>query len=251
MAEAASTPARLAVVVGGAGGVGWALARALAENPTYDRVIVLSRRFPADWPAKDAQDRMVWMPADILDEDSLAAAAVRITALGAPSLILIATGILHGEGLAPEKTLRAVTAEALSRVFLVNAVGPALVAKHLLPLTPRDQPSVLAALSARVGSIGDNQLGGWYGYRAAKAALNMLIHTIAIEHRRTRPLGVCVALHPGTVDTALSAPFQTAVPDGRLFTAEQSAAALLAVVEGLGPEANGGFYAWDGAPIPW
>ncbi len=251
MADAASTPARLAVVVGGAGGVGWALVCALAANLAYDRIIVLSRRFPAAWPANDLQDRLVWIAADILDEDSLAAAAVRIAALGAPTLILIATGILHGEGLAPEKTMRTLNVEALSRVFLVNAVGPALVAKHLLPLTPRDQPSVLAALSARVGSIGDNQLGGWYGYRASKAALNMLIRTLAIEHRRTRPLGICVALHPGTVDTTLSAPFQTAVPDGRLFTAEQSAAALLAVVESLGPQANGGFYAWDGAPIPW
>jgi NAD(P)-dependent dehydrogenase (short-subunit alcohol dehydrogenase family) len=126
-----------------------------------------------------------------------------------------------------------------------------LVAKHLLPLTPRSGPSLFAALSARVGSIGDNHLGGWYGYRASKAALNMLIRTIATEHRRTRPLGLCVALHPGTVDTALSAPFRSGVPDGKLFTPQQSAAALLDVMNNLGPEANGGFFAWDGSEIPW
>lgn len=247
MAEPVSTPSRLAVVVGGAGGVGGALVAALLNNPVYDRVIVLSRR----QPAKEAGERRVWIAADILDEDTLAEAARQIAALGTPTLILIATGILHGEGLSPEKTMRSLNAAALSRVFLVNAVGPALAAKHLLPLTPRDQPSVLAALSARVGSIGDNQLGGWYGYRVSKAALNMLIRTLAVEHQRTRPLGVCVALHPGTVDTALSAPFQGPGLAHKLFTPEQSAAALLAVVEGLGPDNNGGFYAWDGAPIPW
>lgn len=239
------------MVVGGSGGVGGALARALVENPAYDQIVVLSRQRPAYCSAPESQGRLVWIAADILDEDSLAEAARRIGLLGAPALILIATGILHDERLTPEKTMRTLNAEALSRIFLVNAVGPALAAKHLLPLTPRDQPSVLAALSARVGSIGDNQLGGWYGYRASKAALNMLIHTLAIEHRRTRPLGICVALHPGTVDTALSAPFQGPGMAQRLFTPEHSAAALLAVVDGLGPDANGGFYAWDGAPIPW
>jgi len=147
--------------------------------------------------------------------------------------------------------MRALSLESLTALFTVNAAGPALVAKHLLPLTPRDRPSLFAALSARVGSIGDNQLGGWYAYRASKAALNMLIRTLGIEHRRTHPLGTCVALHPGTVDTALSAPFQSGVPAGKLFTSEQAASALLAVMDGLGPEANGGFYAWDGTPIPW
>lgn len=252
MAEAVTTTAAtLAVVVGGAGGVGRALVEALCQQPAYDKVIALSRRRPADWPEADDPERRVWIEADILDEASLAQAARQISALGTPTRVLIATGILHGEGLAPEKTLRSLNAEALSRVFQINAVGPALVAKYLLPLTPRDRPSVLAALSARVGSIGDNQLGGWYGYRASKAALNMLIHTLAIEHQRTRPQGICVVLHPGTVDTALSAPFQAGVASPKLFTPEHSATALLAVIDGLGPQANGGFYAWDGTPIPW
>jgi NAD(P)-dependent dehydrogenase (short-subunit alcohol dehydrogenase family) len=147
--------------------------------------------------------------------------------------------------------MRAMSLESLTTLFAVNAAGPALVAKHLLPLTPRDRPAKFAALSARVGSIGDNQLGGWYAYRASKSALNMLIRTLAIEHRRTRPMGICVALHPGTVDTALSAPFLSSVPDGKLFSPKRAAESLLAVLDSLGPDANGGFYAWDGTPIPW
>jgi NAD(P)-dependent dehydrogenase (short-subunit alcohol dehydrogenase family) len=147
--------------------------------------------------------------------------------------------------------MRALSLEGMAGLFAINAAGPALVAKHLLPLTPRSGPSLFAVLSARVGSIGDNHLGGWYAYRASKAALNMLVRTLAIEHVRTRPLGVCVALHPGTVDTRLSAPFQSGVPDGKLFTSDAAATALLTVMDGLGPEASGGFFAWDGSAIPW
>ena len=147
--------------------------------------------------------------------------------------------------------MRALEADTLASLFAVNAIGPVMVAKHLLPLTPRDRPSLFAALSARVGSIGDNRLGGWHSYRASKAALNMLIRNLAIEHRRTRPLSACVALHPGTVQTALSAPYQGSVQPDRLFTPTQSAGALMSVMANLGPEDNGGFFAWDGQPIPW
>ena len=212
----------------------------------FDCVVALSRRRPHDW-------RGDWFAADGLDAASLAKAAARLASWGTLMRIVVASGLLHRDdgSVSPEKSMRSLSLEALTTLFAVNAAGPALVAKHLLPLTPRHQPSLFAALSARVGSIGDNELGGWYGYRASKAALNMLIRTLAIEHRRTRPLGVCVALHPGTVDTALSKPFRSGVPDGRLFSTEQSAATLLRVIEELGPEASGGFYAWDGSPIPW
>ena len=147
--------------------------------------------------------------------------------------------------------MRALSLESMTALFAINAAGPALVAKHLLPLTPKARTSVFAALSARVGSIGDNRLGGWFAYRSSKAALNMLIRTLAIEYRRTRPSGICVALHPGTVNTTLSAPFQAGMLDGKLFTPSRSAAALLSVMDGLGPDANGGFFAWDGSQIPW
>jgi NAD(P)-dependent dehydrogenase (short-subunit alcohol dehydrogenase family) len=233
----------VAVVVGVSGGIGHAIAQQLADDPRYGRVVGLSRRSPANWP------RDHWIEADMLDEASLHAAAERLGAIGPVTRIVVATGVLHRPGRGPEKSMRSLSLDALTDLFVVNAAGPALVAKHLLPLTPRDRPSLYAALSARVGSIGDNQLGGWYGYRASKAALNMLVRTLAIEHRRTRPFGVCVALHPGTVDTPLSAPFQSGVPD--LFTPARSAHALLAVMDSLGPSDNGGFFAWDGSVIAW
>jgi NAD(P)-dependent dehydrogenase (short-subunit alcohol dehydrogenase family) len=233
----------LAVVAGASGGIGRAIADRLSASGV--RVIAVSRRRPDGWRGRD------WIEADILDEPALAAAAARIAAEGTPTRIVAATGRLHGPRLAPEKSMRALTLESLTEVFAANAAGPALLAKHLLPLTPRDRPSLFAALSARVGSIGDNHLGGWYAYRASKAALNMLIRTLAIEHRRTHPQAICVALHPGTVDTGLSAPFQSGVPDGKLFTPEQAAEALLKVMDWLGPDANGGFFAWDGKPVPW
>lgn len=231
-------------VVVGAGGIGRALAQAMAADPAYARVLIVARR-PVRTPGADV------ILADLLDDDAMDRAAQAIADAGRPTRVIVATGVLHGPGLAPEKTMRALSAEALTEVLRVNAVGPALVARRLLPLMPRDRPSAFAAISARVGSIGDNHLGGWYGYRASKAALNMLIRTLAVEHRRTHPLGVCIALHPGTVDTALSAPFQRGVAPERLFTPEVSAAALMRVLDGLGPDASGGFYAWDGAEIPW
>lgn len=239
---------QVAVVVGASGGIGRALLAALEADPRFARVVALSRRRPDGWP--DGEGR-TWRPVDILDEASLAAAAAHIRGEGVATRIVIATGRLHGAGLAPEKSLAALDAPTLTALFAVNAIGPALAAKHLLPLAPRDRPSIFAALSARVASLSDNALGGWYGYRASKAALNMLIHTAAIEHRRSRPLGACVVLHPGTVETALSAPFTGHISEARLFSPPTAAAHLLKVMDGLGPEANGGFFAWDGAAIPW
>ncbi len=238
----------VAVVVGASGGIGGALLAALRLDARYSHVIGLSRRRPADFNDDDAQ---TWLEADILEAPSLAAAAARVAALGAPTRVIVATGALHGSGLSPEKSLRALNADALAKSFAVNTIGPALVAQHFLPLTPRDRPSVFAALSARVGSIGDNAAGGWYGYRASKAALNMILRTAAIEHARSHPLGVCVAIHPGTVATPLSRPFTGQTPPSRVFTPEVSAGHILRVLDGLGSEATGGFYAWDGAVIPW
>lgn len=239
---------RLAVVVGVTGGIGGALARALANQGRYDAVVGIARHRPDDWP-DDAALRFV--AADITDEAQVAEAARTVGDLGRPIRIVVATGLLHADGVAPEKTLQMLDPEALTTLFRINAVGPALVAKHLLPLTPRDGESLFAALSARVGSISDNRLGGWYGYRASKAALNMLIATLAIEHRRTRPRGVCVALHPGTVETRLSAPFRHGAAAASRLTPDQSARALTEVMDRLSPEDSGGFFAWDGQRIPW
>jgi NAD(P)-dependent dehydrogenase (short-subunit alcohol dehydrogenase family) len=236
------------VVVGAAGGIGRALIARLQADPRVGHTTALSRHRPEGWPEDTACS---WRPVDILDEASLAGAADHAGRHGPVTRIIVATGLLHAPGLVPEKSLNALDAAQMAQVIGVNAIGPALVAKHFLPLTPRDRPSLFAALSARVGSIGDNRLGGWFSYRASKAALNQLIHTAAIEHRRTRPLGVCVALHPGTVETALSVPFTDTMPKSRLFDPSVAAGHLLSVMDNLGPENTGGFFAWDGAVVPW
>jgi hypothetical protein len=221
-------PGPVAVVVGANGGIGGALRARLEAAGTFDQVIGLARP-----------------DLDLLDEASIAAAAARIPR-GAPRLIIVATGLLAEPGLTPEKSLRALDPDRLARSFAINAIGPGLVMKHMLPLLPREGRSVFAALSARVGSIGDNHLGGWYGYRAAKAGLNQLLRTAAIELARTHPGAVCVALHPGTVATRLSAPFTS---DAR--PPADAAGHLLSVIDGLGPQDTGGFFDWRGAPIPW
>lgn len=237
---------RLAVVVGAGGGLGRAFVEELRGEPGWDKVVGVGRRRPDDWPD---DSRLPFLAADLLDEQALANLAIEISRLGAPGLILIATGILHEPGLAPEKSMKAVTAASLSRLFEVNTVLPTLVCKHLAPLLPRYERGVIAALSARVGSIGDNRLGGWHAYRASKAALNMLIRCQAIELSRERPLAICAALHPGTVDTPLSAPFARGARS--IATPREAAAKLLKVVHQWEAADSGGFFDYDGAPIPW
>ena len=164
-------------------------------------------------------------------------------------LIVIASGLLHGDGITPEKSLRQMEGAALDRLFRVNATGPALVMRHFVPLLARDRRGVIAALSARVGSIGDNRLGGWIGYRAAKAALNQVIRTVSIELARSHPGAIVVGLHPGTVDTQLSAPFQRNVAPGKLFSPAQCAGLLLGVIERLTPADSGHCLDWAGERI--
>ena len=225
----------LAVVVGGSGGVGAALVAALRDCPAYDEVLALGRRGS---PALD-----------LLDEASIAAAAAAVRARGVPTLVFDATGFLHGGGMEPEKSWRELDPAHLAHAFAINAIGPALLMKHFLPLLPRERRAVFATLSARVGSIGDNRLGGWYAYRASKAALNQLVRTAAVELRRGRPQAICVALHPGTVDTGLSAPF--AKSGLQVQAPAEAAARLLAVIERLGPGDSGEFFDHRGEPVPW
>ena len=225
----------IAVVIGASGGIGSALFRPLARSPRFGQVVGLSRHTGS---------------IDITDEQSIAEAAVNVRAIDMPvRLVIVATGLLHDDQLQPEKTWRQLDADRLARSFAINATGPALVAKHFLPLLPREGKSVFAAISAKVGSIGDNHLGGWYGYRAAKAALNQLIHTAAIELQRTRPDAVCVTLHPGTVATPLSAPFTASGHDP--VTAEFAAARLLGVIDNLRAADNGRMLDHTGQPLPW
>ncbi|MGI4877698.1 MAG: SDR family NAD(P)-dependent oxidoreductase [Janthinobacterium lividum] len=217
------------VVIGASGGIGAAFVDLLRDR---GEVTALTR---ADL--------------DLTDPASIFAAAARI---GGPlDLVIVATGLLHDAAGGPEKSLRDLDPVRLARSFAVNATGPALVAAAFLPLLRTDRKTAFVALSARVGSIADNRLGGWYGYRASKAALNQLLRTAAIEHARRAPLSVVASLHPGTVDTSLSAPFQRGVPDGKLFTPAFSARAMLDVIDGLTPVDSGGLYAWDGSAIPF
>jgi NAD(P)-dependent dehydrogenase (short-subunit alcohol dehydrogenase family) len=237
-------PAR-ALVIGASGGIGAAATDLLAREG-FDVVHALSRR-DRDWHQSGIQSGHI----DIEQESSIAAAADRL-ADGAPlRLILVATGLLHDGDLQPEKTYRTLDPEHLARSFRINALGPALVAKHMLPLLPKTGKSIFAVVSARVGSIEDNRLGGWYGYRASKAALNQFMRTLSIELRRQKSDAVCVALHPGTVDTALSQPFQGGVDSTKLFEPAYAAERLLTVLNTLTAADTGQFFAWDGQRIPF
>jgi len=233
-------------VVGATGAIGGAIADELAICPAVANVFRLSRSTPEN----DDRD---WLQLDLEDEGSIARAASAIEkAIGFLDLVIVSTGILHDtDGLRPEKTWRTLSASALEKSFQLNAIGPALVAKHFLPLLATNRKSVFAALSARVGSIEDNELGGWYSYRASKAAINMLIKTLSIELARRNPDALCVGLHPGTVDSRLSKPFQGAVPEGKLFSAKRSARHLLSVLDQLTVADTGYLFAWDGSKIPF
>ena len=226
----------LALVVGASGGIGAALLAGLQRDNRYAQVMGLSRRSQP--------------PLDLQDEAQIRRCAEQVDATGLSLRLLIdATGFLHDATQQPEKSWQQLGAAQLLRSFAINAVGPALLMKHFLPRLPRQGRAVFATLSAKVGSIGDNRLGGWYGYRASKAALNQLVRTAAVELRRQRPQALCVALHPGTVDTALSAPF--ARSGLAVVGADEAATRLLTVIEGLGPDDSGGFFHHDGSPLPW
>ena len=230
-----------AVVVGAGGGIGGALVDALLEADCFATIYALGRTFE-----NEVVGRLRRGPIDVTDEASIVAAARTLSDV---RLVIVATGALHGGLMRPEKTYRALDGAALLESFQINTVGPALVAKHMLPLLAPEGRSVFAALSARVGSIGDNRVGGWHGYRASKAALNMILRNLAIEVARKQPETLCVGLHPGTVDTGLSAPFQRGVAEGKLFTRETAARQLLAVLDGLVPGDNGNVLAWDGKTV--
>ena len=218
-----------ALVIGDSGAIGGALAHSLRARGVA--VTGLSR----------ARDGL-----DLTDEASILRA---MGSLSAPfDRVIVATGALELNGHRPEKAFGALEPAALAPQLALNAMGPALVLKHALRLIPRDRPARFAALSARVGSIGDNRLGGWHSYRAAKAALNQLIHTAAIEIARTHPQAVICTLHPGTVATPLTAAYAGGHPT---VTPDVAAANLLAVMDGLTPADTGGFFDWKGEAIPW
>jgi len=217
-----------ALIIGASGGIGRAVADAIEARGVA--VTRLSR----------AVDGL-----DVTDEASVARLMAPLE--GPFDLVFVAVGVLALPGQAPEKGVAALASEALAGVFAVNAIGPAMVLKHVLRLVPKDRRAVVAVLSARVGSIGDNRIGGWHAYRASKAALNQIVHGTAIEMKRTYKHAICVALHPGTVQT----PFTASYSGHSMVTPEAAAANLLSVIEGLGAHQTGGFYDWAGDEVPW
>jgi NAD(P)-dependent dehydrogenase (short-subunit alcohol dehydrogenase family) len=188
---------------------------------------------------------------DLLDERSIATAAQWISSEGPLDLVIVATGGLQFHGNRPERSWQDLEPASLEAAFAVNATGPALIAKHFMPLMRRDSRAVFAALSAKVGSIEDNRLGGWHGYRASKAALNQIVRNLAIEFSHKNSQGIAVTLHPGTVDTKFSQPFTSRTPPGRLFSPDECAAKLLRVLGGLLPADSGHMVGWDGSRIPF
>jgi NAD(P)-dependent dehydrogenase (short-subunit alcohol dehydrogenase family) len=241
------TPSPHVAIIGASGGIGHELVSLLANDRGVGRVFAFSR-VPIPARLSKVEAHVI----DITAEESVREAAAVASADSPLDLVIVSSGILHRAGaLQPEKSMRELSPANLLESFTVNAVGPAIVAKHFLPVLRRGQKTVFAALSARVGSITDNRLGGWASYRASKAALNMLMKTLAIEQARRNPQSIVTCLHPGTVDTPLSRPYSGRVPASRLFTPTRAAGHLLEVIDDLKLDDAGGFYAWDGKAIEY
>jgi NAD(P)-dependent dehydrogenase (short-subunit alcohol dehydrogenase family) len=251
---------RVALIQGASGGIGLALATRLllsgqdSEQESGEEWKVFATCRAGTSPGLEelgerVRERLQILPLDLEEPASIERAAARIEA--PVDLLINASGVLHDEQLSPEKRIESLESEALLKSFAVNAIGPALVARAFFPHLRASKGAVLANLSARVGSIGDNRLGGWYGYRASKAALNQLTRTLAIEFQRRARDVIVVALHPGTVETALSKPFPGGTPKEDRFSPERAARQLLGVIEGLSADDSGRFFAWDGSEIVW
>lgn len=231
-------------IIGCAGAIGSAFTRQLSVFYPCATIHAFSRHTP-----EDVLSNIIYHTIDYRDESSIEKSSLAASRDAPLDVVIVATGLLHDGELKPEKSLRDLSAEKFQRLFEVNTILPALIAKHFLAKLNKENRSVFAVLSARVGSISDNQLGGWYAYRASKAALNMIIKNAAIEIRKHNKQAIIVGLHPGTVDSRLSKPFQSNVATGKLFTPEFSAQKLLQVLEKLTPENSGKCFAWDGQEI--
>ena len=230
-------------VIVGYGGIGSGVLEQILQCAEVEKVVVLSRSVH-----RHADARVQFRQGDVSCAESLAHVFAEVSS---PCCVINTIGLLHGDNILPEKRLADVRKEALLRSIEVNTYSTIALAQAIEQNFSRKQAVSLVALSARVGSIGDNRLGGWLSYRVSKAALNMAIRTVSVEWRRTRPLNVVVAYHPGTVDTGLSQPFQGSVPEGKLFSREQAGNYLLDVINQLEADDSGSFKAWDGSDIAW
>ena len=245
-----------ALIVAASQGIGLGFVKKLLQDDRIAKVYVTSRQLESACDlialAGEHSERLICLEMDITDELQIIEAVQKIrTQVDKLHLVVNCVGLLHENTLQPEKSLKQINSENLLRYFQINSIGAVLLAKHLLPLFRHGERSVFATISAKLGSIGDNQLGGWYGYRASKAALNMLMRTAAIEYKRSCPKALIVTLHPGTTDTRLSRPFQGNVPAEKLFSVERTVTQLLTVIEQLQEGDSGQFFSWDGSRLPW
>lgn len=240
-----------ALIVGASQGIGLEFVHQLLQLDSLERIYATYRHSRSELLAI-ADPRLRCLPMDITEEAQIAALIQEIkTETAALHYVINCVGILHEGAMQPEKSLRQLNAEQLLHYFQVNSIGAVLLAKHVQPLLKHSDRAILATISAKIGSIGDNYVGGWYGYRASKAALNMFMRTTAIEYKRTCPRAIIVTLHPGTTDTRLSQPFQRNVPPEKLFSVERTVQQLLTVLAQLQESDSGGFFSWDGSQLPW
>ena len=235
-----------AVVIGASGGIGSSMTSHLAGMENVRRIVALSRT-PIEETDKISSHHIDLQNAESID----VAAQFAKSALQDIHLVIVASGILHDQEMQPEKAMRQINGDNFARVMAVNAIGPALIIKHFTPLMPRTGKAVLAVVSARVGSISDNYLGGWYAYRASKAAVNQIIRTSSIEIARNNNQAVVISLHPGTTDTKLSKPFQGSVTKDQLFSPSHSAECMLRVIENVTASVSGKLLSWDGSELPY
>jgi NAD(P)-dependent dehydrogenase (short-subunit alcohol dehydrogenase family) len=246
----------IALILGATQGIGLGFVQHLLQQPHVSTIFATYRTAEAAEELLALQTanpgRLICSILDITDESQIADLIQTIQAKTKKlHWVINCVGVLHEGTLQPEKSLSQINPEQLMQYFQVNSIGAVLLAKHLVPLLKHNDRSIFATISAKVGSIGDNQMGGWYGYRASKAALNMLMKTAAIEYGRKSPNTIIALLHPGTTNTRLSQPFQRNVPPEKLFSTERTVTQLWAVLNQLEPDASGQFFSWDGAVLPW
>jgi len=247
---------RCGLVIGSSGGIGLGFVEQLLNDPTISKICGVYRNPKSSERLLYLQqinpDKLTLLQGDVTQEKDIINLVNQINNYTDKIHLMInCVGMLHQENIEPEKSLKHIESDKLLRYFQVNAVPSVLLAKHLLPFFKHQDSSVFASISAKVGSIEDNYLGGWYGYRASKSALNMFIKNIAIEYNRVSKNTIVVALHPGTTDTKLSQPFQSNVPPEKLFSVERCTTQLLSVINSLTKKDHGKFFSWDGTVLPW
>ena len=234
---------RKVAVIGSSGAIGSAFVDHYINDQSINSIFSFSRS-----SIGIDNNKVKHFSIDIENENSVQDAAKSVEEINFDEII-IASGLLHTNEFGPEKSIKDLKADNILKILNVNTVGPAIIGKHFLPLLNKNNKSVMAFLSARVGSISENKLGGWYAYRASKSALNQIIKTFSIELKRTNPKAIIIGLQPGTVDSELSAPFKRSVSNNKLFSSEYSASQLLGVIKRADESSSGNLISWDGEII--